>query len=179
MFLTLERVVLVGLDQLTDIGRYEMLTYSIKQNHGRESNNTFYVILWNDNRIVTDFGDYPTARAAIEGANRDSLERQDTPAAFKLPRFKYNEIPYHIAELSNVTWHPYGDDPSYASVNSRGWNGYIVGTVIKGSTFNRLFHATSTTQWKTDVEKRLDYIPIDQIRFNENGAGSFMRHTCG
>lgn len=156
-----------------------MFTYQIKQNPGREGNATYYVILWNDDRVVTDFGDYPTQLAAIEGANNDSLERQDAPAAFKLPRFNYNEIPYDVAELTSVVWYPYGDNPNFKSVNSRGWNGYVVGTVVKGSTTSRLFHATSTRQWETNVEKRLDYIPVDQIRFNENGAGSFTRHTCG
>ena len=128
LFLTLERVILVGLDQLTDIGRYEMTTY-------------------------------PEARA--------------------FEKFHYEAQPYDVADLINVTWHPYGDNPEFNKYNPHGDNGYIIGTVVKGSTFSRLFHATSTQQWSTNVEKRLDYIPLRHIRFDDEGNGTYISATCG
>lgn len=98
------------------------------------------------------------------------------PVSNEIKKFHYAAQPYDVAELVNVTWHPYADDDQY---NSRGVNGYIVGTVVKGSTTSRLFHATSTKQWPTNVEKRLDYIPFDQIRFDADGNAQYVSATCG
>lgn len=58
----------------------DKLQYQIKQNSETEK---FYVILWNDDRIVTDFGDYDSAEDAKRGADADSHERQDCAAPIK------------------------------------------------------------------------------------------------
>jgi hypothetical protein len=57
------------------------LTYKIEKTEDYRYN----VVLMNGNREVTDFGPYETKREAQEGANRDSMERQDAPAIFWHP----------------------------------------------------------------------------------------------
>ncbi len=51
----------------------DLLTYQVKQDPDTKR---FYVTLWNDDRIVTDFGEYRTFSDAMDGANNDSQERQ-------------------------------------------------------------------------------------------------------
>lgn len=98
------------------------------------------------------------------------------PVSREFANLHYQAQPYDVADLVDVTWHPYDSDDKY---NSRGGNGYIVGTVVKGSTTSRLFHATSTKPWPTNVEKRIDYVPINDIRLNAEGRATYISATCG
>ena len=84
-----------------------------------------------------------------------------------------NLPPYTHAELENVTWTPYGDDPDYAAYDESGNNGYLVGTVVKGSTTNRLFGVVSRTEWEVGKIQRFDFCSITRIR-----NGEYYNHSC-